>query len=208
MAMGIMVLLAGAVYAIASSTINATREAMEQQLLLRRQTAFMRVLREAFLNLPAEADVHLEVGRDRSGASEQRLVIERPRGIFGLPSLGGGSLVLVPRARSDGSRTFTLLRIPPNADERQHQDALEARGIPLLPHVRKPRWGFWKEGNWTEEWPKGSPRPALVKLRMEVDGIPQETEMVFFIPQARRPPGAGGNSPDPNVQPPAPSPSS
>jgi hypothetical protein len=155
---------------------------MDEQLTLRRLDAFLRVTRDAFLNLPATGTVTLESGKSQGGEPEQRLVLGRAQGIFGLPSLAGGSLVLSSRPKADGTRTITLLRIPANASDREREQALAAPGIPLLPKVRKPRWSFFQEGNWKEEWPAGNPRPSLVRLQMEVDELPDGVESIFYLP--------------------------
>jgi len=182
LSMGILALLAASVYAIVNSSIGASRAAMDEQLTLRRLDAFLRVTRDAFLNLPATGTVTLESGKSQGGDAEQRLVLGRAQGIFGLPSLAGGSLVLSSRPKADGTRTITLLRIPANASDREREQALAAPGIPLLPKVRKPRWSFFQEGNWKEEWPAGNPRPSLVRLQMEVDELPDGVEAIFYLP--------------------------
>jgi len=182
LSMGILALLAASVYAIVNSSIGASRAAMDEQLTLRRLDAFLRVTRDAFLNLPATGTVTLESGKSQGGDAEQRLVLGRAQGIFGLPSLAGGSLVLSSRPKADGTRTITLLRIPANASDREREQALAAPGIPLLPKVRKPRWSFFQEGNWKEEWPAGNPRPSLVRLQMEVDELPDGVESIFYLP--------------------------
>jgi type II secretory pathway pseudopilin PulG len=182
LSMGILALLAASVYAIVNSSIGASRAAMDEQLTLRRLDAFLRVTRDAFLNLPATGTVTLESGKSRGGDAEQRLILGRAQGLFGLPSLAGGSLVLSSRPKADGTRTITLLRIPANASDREREQALAAPGIPLLPKVRKPRWSFFQEGNWKEEWPAGNPRPSLVRLQMEVEELPDEVEAIFYLP--------------------------
>jgi len=182
LSMGILALLAASVYAIVNSSIGASRAAMDEQLTLRRLDAFLRVTRDAFLNLPATGTVTLESGKSQGGEPEQRLVLGRAQGIFGLPSLAGGSLVLSSRPKADGTRTITLLRIPANASDREREQALAAPGIPLLPKVRKPRWSFFQEGNWKEEWPAGNARPSLVRLQMEVDELPDGVESIFYLP--------------------------
>ena len=53
LAMAILALLATAVYSVTSSAISASRAATEQQLVLRRADAFISVVRDALLNLPA-----------------------------------------------------------------------------------------------------------------------------------------------------------
>ena len=182
LSMGILALLAASVYAIVNSSIGASRAAMDEQLTLRRLDAFLRVTRDAFLNLPATGTVTLESGKSRGGDAEQRLILGRAQGLFGLPSLAGGSLVLSSRPKADGTRTITLLRIPANASDREREQALAAPGISLLPKVRKPRWSFFQEGNWKEEWPAGNPRPSLVRLQMEVEELPDGVEAIFYLP--------------------------
>ena len=182
--MGILALLAASVYAIVGSSITASRIAMDQQLVLRRVNAFLTVTRNAFLNLPAEGSVSYEIGKGAGGQAEQRIILEKARNLFGLPSLGVGKLVLAARPQSDGTRTITLLRIPPNAQPLDITHALEAPGIPLLPGVIKPRWSFYANGangNWTEEWPERS-RPSLVKLQFELNDLPDPIESIFQVP--------------------------
>lgn len=201
LSMGILALLAGSIYAISNSAITASRTTMEQQLTLRRVDAFLRVTRDALLNLPAQATVSLEVARSPGGNPEPRLILGNVQGLFGVPSLGGGSLVLAARPRADGSRTITMLRIPAKASEREIATALAAPGTPLLPGVRKPRWSFLVGDSWKEEWPAGSPRPTLVKLQFEINGIADPVEAIFFIPPVTAPPAEASPSPAPAPSP-------
>jgi prepilin-type N-terminal cleavage/methylation domain-containing protein len=198
--MGILALLAASVYAIVGSSITASRIAMDQQLVLRRVDAFLTVTRDAFLNLPAEGSVSYEIGKGAGGQAEQRIILEKARNLFGLPSLGGGKLVLAARPQSDGTRTITLLRIPPNAQPLDITHALEAPGIPLLPGVIKPRWSFYANGNWTEECPEGS-RPSLVKLQFELNDLPDPIESIFQVPTV-----TATQTPTPSTQPANPNP--
>lgn len=201
LSMGILALLAGSIYAISNSAITASRTTMEQQLTLRRVDAFLRVTRDALLNLPAQATVSLEVARGPGGDPEPRLTLGNVQGLFGVPSLGGGSLVLAARPRADGSRTITMLRIPAKAGEREITASLAAPGTPLLPGVRKPRWSFLLDDSWKEEWPAGSPRPALVKLRFEINGLPDPVEAIFFVPPVTAVPAEASPSPTPAPSP-------
>jgi prepilin-type N-terminal cleavage/methylation domain-containing protein len=190
LAMGILALLATAVYAVTSSAIGASRSAMEQQLVLRRADAFLSVVRDALVNLPAEGSVSLEIGKSASGSPEQRLVLSKARNLFGLPSLGGGSLVLAARPMADGSRVLTLLRLSPGLRDDQREKALSARGVPLLPGVISPQWSFFSGGMWREEWPSGSPRPQLVRLKVHLREIPDPIETLFYLPPLGAPQGA------------------
>jgi len=204
--MSIMALLAASVYAIVSSAIGASRTAMDEQLTLRRLDAFCRVTREAFLNLPAEGTITLEIGKAGGGQAEQQLILSKAQRLFGLPSLAGGSLVLASRAQSDGTRTITLLKIPPNATDQERAKALASRGIPLLPGLRKPRWTFRNanQNDWMEELHAGDPRPLLVRLQMQMDALPYPIEQIFFVPPlaaAPPPPPSAAAAPSPGGSP-------
>lgn len=191
--MTILAILSAAVYAIVSAALNASQTTMAQQLTLRRLDAFERVTREAFLNLPAEGGVTLEIGHSSGGSAEQDLVINKPQEIFGLPSLAGGSLVLAARAKSDGTRTMILLTIPANATDRERKEAFRAPGTPLLPHLRKPRWTFKtspQDEDWKEELPVGSAKPILIRFQTEIDELPNPVESIFYLPAITAAPAA------------------
>ena len=201
--MGILALLAASIYAITSSSIGASRTAMEQQLTLRRLDAFLRITRSAFLNLPSQGTVSLEMDRGKGGEPEARLILGKAQGLFGMPSLGGGSLVLAAKPRSDGTRTISMIRVSSNLGDNEREKVLSSPGTPLLPKVRKPRWSFFQEGVWKEEWPKGNPRPTLVRLQLEIDEIPEPVEALFLVPPVVPPPTAT----QPEQAAPSPSPS-
>jgi len=208
LSMGILALLAASVYAITSASIGASRTAMEQQLTLRRLDAFLRVTRSAFLNLPSQGTVSLDLARGKGGEPEPRLTLGKVQGLFGMPSLGGGSLVLAAKPRSDGTRTMCMIRVPSSLNDRELEAALSSSGTPLLPKVRKPRWSFFQDGAWKEEWPKGSPRPALVRLQLEMEEIASPVEAIFFLPPVVPPPSPSAATPSQGAAPsPTPDPS-
>lgn len=203
--MGILALLAASIYAIASSSIGASRTAMEQQLTLRRLDAFLRVTRSAFINLPSQGTVFLDLVRGKGGEPEPRLTLGKVQGLFGMPSLGGGSLVLAAKPRPDGTRTICMIRVPSTLKDSELESLLSSSGTPLLPKVRKPRWSFFADGVWKEEWPKGSPRPTLVRLQLEMEEIPDPVEAIFFVPPVVPPPEVALT--DPATPSPSPTPS-
>lgn len=182
LSMGILALLSASVYAIVSASIGSSRTAMEQQLAVRRLDAFLSVTRDTFLNLPPQSTFAYEIGKTSGGQPEPRLLLTKVQGILGMPSLAGGTAVLAARPRSDGTRTITLLRIPPHATEQEQKDALASTGIPLLPKIRNPQWSFFQGGGWRQEWPSGSPRPELVMLEGDLDGIPDPIQAIFYVP--------------------------
>jgi len=184
LALMILGMLTGAVYSITSAATEASRATMEEQSSVRRVEAFLKVTRDAFLNLPREGRVQLEFSKSASGAPVPEVIFEEAPGVFGVPSLGGGSLILAARPRADGSRTMSLLLVPrdPGIGE---LDRLKAGNgwIPLLPRVEKVKWSFFANGEWKDEWPRENGRPLTVRLEMEyLDMGGSKIDVQFWIP--------------------------
>lgn len=207
LSMAILALLAASVYSITSSSITAARTTMDQQLALRRLDAFLRVTRNAFLNLPGQGSVTLEIGKGKGGETEPRLILGKVQGLFGIPSLGGGSLMLSSKARADGTRTICMVRIPAGLNDHDLEVAKSAPGIPLLPKARSPRWSFLAGNNgdgtplWKEEMPAGSPRPKAVRLQFELNEIPDPVVAIFYIPPVTTPQANSVTGPTPQPTP-------
>ena len=180
LAMAIMLLLAGAIYSISSAAIESTKETIIEQFTMRRLAGFLQITRNAFLNLPANGEIYLS---NDSNNTIPDLNFEKATGLFGIPSLGGGILTLSALPSSDGTRTFSILRIPNNIQGNELNRFLEhASWVKLLPKVQKPHWSFFNKREWVDEWPRGSGRPQLVRLQMEVDGIQEPLETIFYVP--------------------------
>jgi prepilin-type N-terminal cleavage/methylation domain-containing protein len=209
LAMMILGLLTGAVYTITSASLESTKATITEHAGARRLEAFIRVTRDAFLNLPADARLFLRMGKSFSGAPVPELVFSETTGSFGVASLGGGSLILSAKPKADGTRTFSILLVPSNVQGSEY-DRLMADGawIPLLPGVEKVAWSFWREGEWVDEWPEGSERPTLVRLCFEYIDLPGSAlDLQFWIPPLAPPqeaPPSQGASPTPQPSPNAP----
>lgn len=192
LALLILALLSGAVYSIANAALNATRSTMDEQAATRRLQSFIRVTRDTFLNLPADAQLVYRIGKSDGGSPVPELVFRETAGAFGIPSLGGGSLVLAARPRADGTRTLSILRIPGDLTDRQAAD-LMSRGpwVPLLPRVERVKWTFFQGGVWREEWAEGAGRPQAVRLQMEgADLGGRPVDLSFWIPPVQPAPPA------------------
>lgn len=180
LAMAIMVLLAGAIYSISSAAIESTKETIVEQFTMRRLAGFLQITRTAFLNLPADGTVFLS---NDSNNTIPDLNFENATGLFGIASLGGGILTLSAQPSSDGTRTFSMLRIPKNVEGSDLDHFYQnASWVKLLPKVQKPHWSFFRKGEWVDEWPRGSGRPQLVRLEMEIVGIKDPIESIFYVP--------------------------
>jgi len=184
MALMILGLLSGAVYSISSAALEASKSVITEQTSARQLEAFLRITREAFLNLPADANLSLRISKSTSGAPVPELVFAETSGIFGVPSLGGGSLILAARPRADGSRTFSILRVPSEIDA-SAMERLVMKGdwISLLPGVSRVAWFFFNGNEWVEEWPQGAGRPQLVRLQFSYNPMAETLiDVQFWIP--------------------------
>ena len=65
--MAVLALLTGAIYAISMAAMQAPQETLEEQLTIRRLEGFLRITRDAFLNLPAKGSVYLDSSSNNAG---------------------------------------------------------------------------------------------------------------------------------------------
>ena len=184
LALAILGILTGAVYSVSSAAIEASKATLAERSSSRRLEAFLSVTRNAFLTLPRDGRVQLRFAHSPSGAPVPEVIFEQASGVFGIPSLGGGSLILSARPMADGSRTMAMLRIPKDTQGIQLQ-SLTSHGawIPLLPHIERVKWSFLSNGQWREEWPPESGRPMVVRLQMEFLDMPgSKIDARFWLP--------------------------
>ncbi len=183
--------LAGAIYMVSTAALDATRITLEEQVSQERLGSFLRASRNAFANVPATGEVFLRF--ETGGSSAIPELVFRGAGVFlGIPGLAGGEVILSAPPQADGTRSFSLKRIPPAISGSELEEARKAAGIPLLPRVEKVEWAFFIQQEWREEWPQGSGRPELVRLRFFRRDEPEfPVEAVFWIPPLEQ--GSGGS---------------
>jgi type II secretory pathway component PulJ len=184
LSLALLGLLTGAVYSITLAASGASQATMSEQASVRRLEAFLKVTRDAFLSLPREGRVQLRFSKSPSGAPVPELIFEAVSGVFGVPSLGGGSLILAARPRADGSRTMCLLVAPPNLSGPELESLKSGNSwIPLLPRVERVKWSFFANGEWKDEWLVENGRPLTVRLEMENrDMGGSKIDAQFWIP--------------------------
>lgn len=193
MAMMILGLLGGAVYSLSTAALETSKAVKSEHQACARLDAFLRVLRETFVNLPPDAAVYLQMEEARGGAPVPEIVFERAPGAFGVSSLGTGSLALAARPLSDGTREFALLlRQGREASFPTRIDASNEQWIPLFAGVENVVWKFKRdEGDWVEEWPSGAGRPRMVRVTFDFTGTPgRPVDVQFWVPQVEPPPNA------------------
>lgn len=202
LAVALLGLLAGALYAVTHAALEAAKTSMDDQIWYERTDAFLRATRKAFLTIPGRARLGLryETG---GGAATPEIVFADAGSYFGMTAAGGGQIVLTAPAQADGTRTFGVLRIPKGDTDRRRNPG---QWFPLLPKVEKVEWAFMVEGEWRTEWELDAPRPPLVRLRfVSTDGPAPEHELFFWLPSLVKV-QPGGTNPDENQPPPEASP--
>jgi len=183
-------LLVGAVFFISSSALDATRTTMDEQFAVRRLDAFLRATREAFYCLPREGKISLRIAKGPSGAPVPEVVFEGTSGVFGVPSLGTGSLILAARPRADGSRAFSILRVPGGVQGPALDRLVSTSGawIPLLPHVENVKWSFFGNAEWRDDWTPDRGRPLAARLQFSpADMGGRKISVQFWIPPLAAP---------------------
>jgi prepilin-type N-terminal cleavage/methylation domain-containing protein len=184
MALMILGLLSGAVYSISTAALETTKAVVAEQGNARRLEAFLRITRDAFLNLPVDAQVFLRITKSSTGSPVPEMVFAETSGAFGVSSLGGGSMILAARPQADGKRVFAILRVPADVQGIELERLLaQGAWIGLLPGVERVTWLFYNVGEWVEEWPEGTGRPLLVRLKFEYAELPgAAVDVQFWIP--------------------------
>ena len=203
LALMILGLISGAVYSISSAAMEATKATVSAQAGCRRLEAFLKLTRDAFVAIPADGQVFLRIGKSNRGSPVPEIVFREATGVFGIPSLGGGELVLGARPKSDGSRAFALIRVPAGLDGREGERFLASGPwITILPGVERVVWSFYEGGEWKEEWPEGSARPIAVRLQFDYQDLPgSPIDVQFWVPPLAAPQVAPPPTPPASDQP-------
>ena len=203
-ALALFALIAAGIARVTTATIQATRAVMDNHVAEEQLSSFLRATRRAFFNLPAGATIEL---RYDSFNRTPELVFIGASTPFGLPVFDGGELILSARMQDDRTRTFSLLRIPPNASAGDiSRLRAPANWLPLLRGVDAVEWEIAQGEEWESEW-EGEQRPQLVRLRFTMLEQNETIEAIFRIPPATTPPRADSfMNPDENNPRPRPTP--
>jgi hypothetical protein len=201
LAIGLLGMLAAALYAASMAALEAAKTTMDDQAWQERTESFLRGTRRALMALPGNAKISLryETG---AGAATPELVFFDSGSYFGIPAVKGGRVVLTAPAQSDGTRTFGILRVPKGETSRRTD---KWQWFPLLSKVEKVEWAVWDGAEWKTEWPEGAERPQLLRLRFtSTDGPAMVQEHFFWIPKVAPLPASSGRdsneAPNPNLE--------
>jgi len=195
LAVGLFGLLAAGLYAVTFAALDATRAATDDQASQERLESFLRAARNAFRNVPSNGSVELRMAP--GGSRTMEVVFKGGGPYFGIPGLAGGELVLSARPMADGTRMFSLLRVPKQTGTSELALMRESKDwMPLFARAEKVEWAFFDGTEWRDQSPAGQ-RPLLARLRFERRDEGDAHEAVFWIPPLQQtrtgPDPAGGD---------------
>lgn len=207
LALTILALLSGTVFAIISTAVRTTARMRVVQNENDQVSHFIRLCRQAFQNLPATATVTLKIVE--TGVPHlQELTIGGAPESFGFGpnpiSYKDATLGLRPdaaatEAAEDKLPVFNLSLtrediIPADPGQATPMVRAEADGLlapddqgrvwmPLLPNVASLTWRAYKndEEQWLDEW-ESSSFPLLVEMNLQLSGRSQPIRAVFTLP--------------------------
>ena len=200
LALAIASMLAVSVFAMITASMRSADELAREALRERREEAIQQLLRTAFLNFPAAGTILLT----ENSSGEMRLCLLNAPGGLGFAREGelDGGWALEAPLRSDGTRTLSLMLLPPRTSAVNLENAItEGIWIPLVPGLSDLRWQFREAQTeeWRDEWPDGAGRPELIALNLTfADGsalsesyfrVPNVTASSQGTPQTITPPG-------------------
>lgn len=201
-AMGILVFLVGGIYFSVSTAVSSSIQLATVQMEARQQNAFVRFLREGFLNLPAGAKIFLRTRDLGQRGRAVELLIERASGAFetGVLEAQGSGVVLAVIPDGKGAGHFSIQRFVSGLGENDRDRNLESGSwLRILEGITTVRWRFWdkREQRFVETWENPDERPAFVELTYAVGGEP-ETTSVFHLPAIAMAAPAGDPPPPPH----------
>lgn len=182
MALGILALVSGGIFAMMSATMQVTSETETRQERARKTEALGEFLRKGFANLPLKCRISLR-GSTQRGGNLQELLIENAPNAFAWGKRHGhfGPVSLTPVPRSDGLLDLRVIKINPKPTT----VAEAAEWIRLAGNFRLVEWSVMDpSGQWLDNW-TGEQLPRLVRMRWQLQGDDSITERVFDIPASR-----------------------
>jgi hypothetical protein len=184
LALGILVLLTGSIFAILQASLAAVEEIQKQQQRGRTYFGLTELCRKTFRTLPASATVEGGV-YEEDGKYYSRVIIRQSPKAFawGEDTRYLGESILSARPQLGGLYSFGLLR-QTEADAQQFALKETPRWLLLARDIREVRWRFYdpRTTQWQEEWKDPSLHPGLVELSLTLAGETQPIRSVFWLP--------------------------
>jgi hypothetical protein len=184
LAMGILVLLAGALYAMVDGTLRATSILETTGERNRQITGFAELCRRTFHSIPPTSAFQTHMVKQGTGYAAE-LVFKNSSGLFAWRDTGSTetSSILGVREQVGGLLSLSLLQ---DADEKISDylanSSADRQWLALLTDLQKVEWRFFDPRTrvWAKEWNEPNFRPSLVEMTLTIEKEP--LRYVFWLP--------------------------
>jgi prepilin-type N-terminal cleavage/methylation domain-containing protein len=193
LAVALISLLVGGVYAIARGAVQVSGKVVRNQQQSMNVHSFIELCRRNFEAMQGNAKVEL-ITEGLSGSARSELVFtDYPMGFTwsGVPA-GSAAVIMRTDRTSSGAYRVSLQYLDEEQNE-QRQSALAPADLgvtlPLLDDIRSLQWRFWdaRTEEWEEVWEDANLRPSLVELNVEFLDGDEPLRSVFWIPTMANP---------------------
>lgn len=196
LALAILAMLAGVLFAIVDSTLRTAAQLRERQDRTREVNAFLALCRKVFQNMPGSMSFEARVIPDGKNFSTGLVFRDAPGLLWwGDDKTPYSSTVLGARTQVGGLAGIGILQDTGENIADYLKDGKESRPwLILLPDLREVHWRFYGPGGnaWVEEWSNTAVRPTYVELTLVTA---DETHAYVF----RVPPVASTHPVDPST---------
>ncbi len=187
----LLVLLVGGMFAVIHASMQAAATLSEAQGRGRETSALMELLRKTFRTLPAPSSVETRV-RTLDGDSYGEIVFHGAPNAFswGDVSTSLDEAVLTVKPQAGGRLSLVLARASPR-DQLSgvaQTSTDEGRSVVLVADLKEVSWRFYDQrtGAWQLDWKNREIRPLLVELTLVPAGDSKPVKAVFWIPPLTR----------------------
>jgi len=184
LAMGILVLLAGALYAMVDASIRGTSELEIRENRSQQLSGFLALCRKTFHSLPAAALVQARVVQ-QGGSYVPELIFRNAPGLFlwGDDKNASISTILGVRPQVGGLSNLSILQDSEDQISSYLNGGTAKRPwLVLMPDLKKVEWRFYdpRAQIWMQEWKEPLVRATFVELTLTTEE--GAGKYVFWLP--------------------------
>ena len=187
--LGLISLLIGGIYAIATASLQMSNSVVENQGREMHLHSFIQVLRRNIEGLPGNGKLSMEPPEGLGGYYESELVLRDYPLAFSWASVAAGStkVILTTEKAPLGGHQFRVRYLNEEEAEAHDSGSLgrdEGIDLVLIDGIRAVQWLFYNQqtDEWEEDWVRPNQRPSMVELQIAFydDSAPIRT--VFWTP--------------------------
>jgi len=188
MAMGLIALLIGGVYAVARGALQISNKVLTNQQKSTLTHSFIELCRKNFESIPGNARVELNSDNSTGVFTTELVFTDYPLAFTwsGVPA-GSAEVIMFSEKESRGSLQVKLQYLTEEeAEDRRNSIAPGnlGTGLVLLTNVKLLQWRFYdpRTEEWETEWTNNNRRPSLIELNLEFFDSIEPVRAVFWVP--------------------------